>query len=279
VTDNGSRDGTREILEQHHRDGLVTEIIDEPNHVYDQPRFVDRMIRRARDYYAADFCINSDADEFWYPASGSLRGELSHTRTSKICCSAFYMLPAPAQDFWNATDRCMKRADPDKFAITEYYNLFVKPIPKTIHRAQGYKMIEMGNHGVEMDDDFPLPGSSLNRLRSSLRYRYTPRSTHIWIYHYSLRTVEQFKKKIIQGGAALEANKNSTQSQGPHWRYLYRRYMANTLDFEEEFYKVTGAAQIERFRKEGIVVSDATMKHIFFNVPKWVSFEKTANAF
>lgn len=55
--------------------------------------------------------------------------------------------------------------------------------------------------------------------------------------------------------------------------------MANTLDFEEEFYKVTGAAQIERFRKEGIVVSDATMKHIFFNVPKWVSFEKTANAF
>ena len=119
VTDNGSRDGTREILEQHHRDGLVTEIIDEPNHVYDQPRFVDRMIRRARDYYAADFCINSDADEFWYPASGSLRGELSHTRTSKICCSAFYMLPAPAQDFWNATDRCMKRADPDKFAITD----------------------------------------------------------------------------------------------------------------------------------------------------------------
>jgi hypothetical protein len=77
VTDNGSVDGTREILEQRRRDGLIAEIIDEPSRVYDQVGFVDRMILRARDHYAADYYINSDADEFWYVASRSFREELA----------------------------------------------------------------------------------------------------------------------------------------------------------------------------------------------------------
>jgi hypothetical protein len=103
-------------------------------------------------------------------------------------------------------------------------------------------MIEPGNHGLEMDDDV------------------SERSKTIWIYHYSLRTVEQFRKKVIQNGAALEANKNSTDREGPHWRYLHRGYKANTLDVEQEFYKVTGAAIINELREAGIVVSDETMK-------------------
>jgi glycosyltransferase involved in cell wall biosynthesis len=125
VTDNGSRDGTREILQQYRRDGAIAEIIDQPSHIFDQPRFVDRMIRHARDHYAADYCINSDADEFWYVASGSFRDELSRSRAGKIYCPSYYMLPCPASaDFWASTDRCVKRADPKKFGITNYYNLF-----------------------------------------------------------------------------------------------------------------------------------------------------------
>ncbi|MGD0797733.1 MAG: glycosyltransferase family 2 protein [Acidobacteriaceae bacterium] len=260
VTDNGSSDGTRDILEHHLRAGAVTEIIDEPTHVFDQPRFVDRMILRARDYYGADYCINSDADEFWYTASGSLRHEISLNQTNRIYCPSFYMLPAQGQDFWQATDRCVKRADPRKFGVTKYYNLFDKPMHKAIHRTQGYRMIDPGNHGLEMEDDFPLPGNVLNRLRSSLRYKYSVRSKAIWIYHYSIRSVQQFKKKILQNGAALEANNNSVERDASHWRYLYRGCQANTLDLEAEFYKVTGAANIELLRKAGIVVSDATMK-------------------
>ncbi len=250
VTDNGSCDGTREILEQHLRDGAISEIIDEPSHVFDQPRFVDRMIRRACDYYAADYCMNSDADEFWYAASGSFRDELSHSRAGKIYCPSYYMLPTPEKSFWKAIDRCIRRAPPEQFGITNYYNIFDKPMHKAVHRTQGYRMIEPGNHGLEMDDDI------------------TERSKTIWIYHYSIRTVEQFRKKIIQNGAALEANKNSTDREGPHWRYLHRGYKANTLDLEQEFYKITAAANIDRLREAGIVVSDGTMKATLARIEK-----------
>jgi len=260
VTDNGSCDGTREILERHRRDGLIAEIIDEPTQAYDQPRFVNRMICRAREHYGADYCINADADEFWHCTSGSLTQELSHIRSSKILCSSFYMLPTSDPGFWNAIDRCVKRANPGKFEITPYYNLFVAPIPKVIHRTHGYRMIEMGNHGVHMDDDFPLPHPALARLRSSLSYRYARRSKNILVYHYSLRSVEQFKRKIIQGGAALEANTSSPYRQGSHWRHLYRAHQENTLNLEHEFYKITAAAQLDKLRKAGIVVSDSTMK-------------------
>lgn len=245
VTDNGSRDGTREILEQHRQDGLIAEIIDEPSGVFNQPGFVDRMIRRARDHYGADYCINSDADEFWHLSTGlTFRDELSLSRASKIYCPSYYMLPTAEKPFWKTTDRCIKRADPKQFGITNYYNIFDKPMHKAIHRTQGYRMVEPGNHGLEMDDDI------------------CERSKTVWIYHYSLRTVEQFRKKIIQNGAALEANKDSTERESPHWRYLYRGYKANTLDLEQEFFKITAATNMDQLRQAGIVVSDDTMKAV-----------------
>lgn len=260
VTDNGSRDGTREILEYHRRAGAVTEIIDEPSHIFEQPRFVDRMIRRARDFHAADYCINSDADEFWFPLFGSLRKELGRTCASRIYCRSFHMLPAAGQMFWESADRCVGRANPSKFGTSTYWNLFDKPTHKVIHRALGYKMIEAGNHRAEMDTDLPLYCSLLKQIRSSFSYRYSLQSKTIRIYHYSLRSVEQFKKKIIQGGAAIEASRTALGHQGSHWRRIYRDHMKNTLDLETEFYKITALGWIDNLRAAGVVISDHTMK-------------------
>ena len=243
VTDNGSNDGTREILDAHLRTGAITEIIDESSRVFTQTKFVDRMICRARDHYAADYCINSDADEFWHPNDGSFRHQLDRSRADIIRCTSFHMLPALADaPFWSATNRIAKRAKAEKFGKRRHYNLFDNPTHKSIHRTLGYRMVGPGNHDVTMEDGV------------------LENSRGIFLYHYGLRSVTQFRKKILQSGAAIEANKSAAESEGSHWRYLYRGYNAGTLDLEAEFYNITGKEELEDFRKAGVVVSDSTMK-------------------
>lgn len=244
VTDNRSRDGTREILENHKKSGHILELIDEPSEAFDQTAWVHRMIELARDKYGADYCINSDADEFWYTASGSLSDELSKSRASKIRCPSYNMLPTSEGEFWTSTD-CVKRALPKNFRLNGYNLLFNKPTDKVIHRTQNYRMIKPGNHGVEMAD------------------RTSEKSRTIQIYHYSIRSKEQFIKKMQQSGAALESNKNSTEKEGVHWRYFYRGEKSGILDLDQEFYKVIGIHQLPELRRVGCVVTDPTMARFF----------------
>ena len=71
VTDHRSVDGTSDVLAEHARDGRV-QVIREDAHEMRQADWVTRMARLAATEHGADWVVNSDADEFWWPRDGGI---------------------------------------------------------------------------------------------------------------------------------------------------------------------------------------------------------------
>src|SRR5262245_51551113 len=72
VTDNRSVDATARILKDYEARGKLRYIF-EASDDYNQYAWVTRMARLAYSDLGADWVINSDADEFWWPKHGTLR--------------------------------------------------------------------------------------------------------------------------------------------------------------------------------------------------------------
>lgn len=244
VTDNNSTDRTPEILRKYKEKGWIKEIIEEKATDYRQKIWVDRMVWRAKTVYNANWVINADADEFWYPASGSLKEALQKTSANVIKCSMKCVYPEENKrlEEWKYT------VDPVE-DIAAYdlsrYSLFARQIPKVMHRTKGYIQISMGNHKVAM---FP------KRTGTS----------DVHIYHYNIRGRSQFLEKMINGGKQLE--QNPSKHGGRHWRYFYVLYKEGKLN--EEYDRVIGTNVFDRLQADGYIHEDSTMADYFKNLNK-----------
>ncbi len=74
IIDNGSVDETPEILERYRSAGLA-QIIQKPADEFYRPNheWVTDMARLAATEHEADWVVNNDADEFWWPLNGSIK--------------------------------------------------------------------------------------------------------------------------------------------------------------------------------------------------------------
>src|SRR5687768_13062418 len=89
VTDNGSVDETPEILERYRKAGLA-QILEKPADEFyrPNPEWVTDMARLAATEHGADWVINNDADEFWWPLSGDLKAAQNSSASLLITQSA-----------------------------------------------------------------------------------------------------------------------------------------------------------------------------------------------
>lgn len=232
VMDNLSLDGTTAIAEEYERAGVLR-LVPQPADDYAQGRWVTEMARRAASDLGADWVINCDADEFWCPATGSLKDTLAAINPGAPAISAertnFVPRPDTGEPFW-------RRMDVRRAVST---NLLGQPLPaKVAHRGRQDILVAQGNHSVE------AAGACLPAVHAP-----------VTILHFPLRTPEQFANKIARGGAAYARNTELDPGIGSTWRELHERYCRGELDAVYDAERLS-EAEIARGLASGDLVHD-----------------------
>jgi len=180
ATDNASCDGTTEILERYASAGVL-HLIREPGDDMRQDEWVTRMARLAATEHGADWVVNSDADEFWWPRGGSLGDVLSAVpdRYGIVRGCWRHFVPRPDDGAFFAERMTVRLATP---AHPGAKDTIFHAHQKVAHRAHPDAVIERGNHNVD------APG--LDVLRS-----WHP----VEVLHFSFRSLAQLERKARGG--------------------------------------------------------------------------------
>ena len=183
ATDNNSRDGTTEILERYEREGVLR-LIREPAEGLRQGEWVTRMARLAAAELGADWVINTDADEFWWPRGGSLKDVLAAVPPSFGVVEAFWRSFVPRPDDGEPfAERMTVRLT--QHAPINDPSSFYRPVVKVAHRGDPHVTVGRGNHA--------LADSS---------FRTLPTWHPIEVLHFPLRSRDQWMRKVqLQGDA------------------------------------------------------------------------------
>jgi hypothetical protein len=177
ATDHESADGTSEILERYAADGVLRRLpVSSP--VKRQAEWVTRMARIAATELDADWVINSDADEFWWPWGGNLKETLARIpeRYGVVRTFVRAFLPRPGNETW--TERMTVR-----FAPNAPINSPVSPFRvnvRLLHRAVPDIVVGRGNATLPASSLVPLPG-------------WSP----IEVLHFPVRSLRHFEHKFL----------------------------------------------------------------------------------
>lgn len=239
ATDNLSTDRTASIL-RHYEDLGVLLYLHESADDFSQGDWVTRMARLACTRYHASWVLNSDADEFWWPAAGTLK-------------KFFRSLPAGAEALSVKRTNFIPRVQTEtSFFIRSMdvrqrssVNALDQPLPpKVCHRAYPDVRVSQGNHDV-LRGERPLGRLVTDKLL---------------IFHFPARTFAQFRNKIEKGGSAYAANSQLHPEVGQTWRHLYGKLQQGLL--EREFTLLPEEVVAQRL-STGELIRDRRLRNFF----------------
>ncbi len=260
ATDNGSTDGTLEILQHYQRAGLV-HLIEEPADDYHrlQAHWITRMARVATTDLGADWVINNDADEFWWPVSGTLAEAFAAVP------ERYDALAAPRPEFVPRPD------GPGTFA----QRLTVRQArshtsPKLAHRGLADVNVFIGSHRLTRGEGGPAPRPGARRAsRPVLRaVSAEPDDSDLlvpaprWpvrILHFPLRSYAQFEARVeriaVQEGQELDGRRGE----------LHDHYRAGRLP--AIYAEMVGDAAVEEGLRAGRLVHDTGLRDYLERCP------------
>lgn len=235
ATDNRSDDGTTEILERYARAGYL-HLLREDGEDMRQSEWVTRMARLAATDFGADWVINADADEFWWPRGGTLAEVLAlvppRFGVVRGCWRHFLARPDGHPCFAERmTIRlCTPAFSGDKRTIYHAHQ-------KVAHRAHPEVVVDAGNHDVS--------GGGLQPLR-------------LWhpveVLHFSIRSVAQLARKS-EGGWLQAPSEEAVEHQIRLARGQREGGFAEL--FEEHVVQQDG---VERGLREGTLAVDTRLR-------------------
>jgi hypothetical protein len=230
ATDNRSEDGTTEILESYARDGHL-HLLREPSERFHQSAWVTRMARLAASEFGAEWVINSDADEFWWPRGGDLKEVLAAIPLR------YGVLRAPIRHFF------LRRGDTffsERMVVRPFLSAPInepenplRPNTHVLHRSDPSVVVAAGNHAVRGSPHLPLPG-------------WHP----IEVLHFPLRGLEQARRKYSNWVDAVA---------GREYRDAFEAHERGQLDdFVQE--RVLEDDVLEHGLAEGSLVLDTRLR-------------------
>lgn len=203
-----------------------------------QEEWVTRMARLAATDFGADWVVNADADEFWWPRAGSLKDVLALVpdRYGVVRGCWRHFLPRAGGDVFaeRMTVRLGTPAHPGaKETIFHAHQ-------KVAHRGDPSVAIEPGNHDAT-GADLPPPIRGWHPLE---------------VLHFSLRSVAQLERKAVRDWRGWVRNPH-----GPtlHQVLVYEAQREGRLD--EYFHSfVSSDEDLERGIADGTLAIDTRLR-------------------
>lgn len=213
VTDNGSVDGTLEILEDYARVAPIT-LLHDPEHRKQQGAVVTRMARAAAVEHGADWVVNGDADEFLRPVdpSTTLRDVFAALPAS---IGSFRVpvvnLVGPLARHGSGIRRLVHR-DLRTDEQLRAAGLVAHPTPNAIHVGSPDVEVAQGNHRVSIPEAGEVPAELA-----------------LEVLHLPWRSMDQIERKTRNMGEGYDASPDLHPSPRHHGMRDWRRMRAGLL--------------------------------------------------
>jgi hypothetical protein len=203
----------------------------------DQAPWVTRMARLAAVEHDADWVLHSDADEFWFPVTGSLKSvlELVPTRFGSLAVPRRDFVPSPGDGPFHERMVIRER---------ESHNRLGDPLEaKVAHRAAPDVEIDHGNHVAAAPGLGPILPLPL-----------------LEILHFPVRSYDQFERKVVRAGLGYEALEARAPDVGRDQLELLEIHRRGEL--HEHYARATlSAEQLESGLEQGNLIVDRRLQH------------------